>query len=68
MAQDFAQGFVDHREVAFRADAIAKLTLDSGERAFNVAALVVMGHVLFLLEREVVKRFLESATDLASRA
>jgi hypothetical protein len=62
MAKDFAQAFVHHPVFALGSNAIPELPFDCTERAFDVASLVVVLHVLFGFELEVVKRLLEMAS------
>jgi DNA polymerase-4 len=54
VAEHLAQHFVDHRHVGLAPHRIAELPLDHRERRFDVRLKVVVGHVLFLLELEVV--------------
>ena len=65
VAENLAQHFVDHREVAFRAHVMTELAFDRGEGRFDVAPLVVVGQVFIGLELEVVERLLECAARCA---
>ncbi len=67
VAEELAEDFVDHRIIGLAPHRIAELPFDGGERAFHVAALVVVRHVLFLIELEIVEGFLERAANRARR-
>src|SRR5688572_11004262 len=57
MAEDFAKGFIPHRNVRLAAKRIAELPLDHTERRFDVGAKVVVLQKLFPFEAEIMKHF-----------
>jgi hypothetical protein len=67
VAQDFAETFVDHHYLCAGADRVVKLPLDGTEGTFHVTRLVVMLHVLFVLELEVVERSFKVPTNCPRR-
>jgi len=54
MTENFAERFVDHRNIGLAAKAISELTLHHGERGLDVAALVIVLQKLIAPELEVM--------------
>ena len=62
-AQQLAQRLIHHRHGRLAAHRVTKLPLDGRERAFDVAAQVVVLQELVALELEVVEHLLEQPAD-----
>jgi hypothetical protein len=67
LANQLAEDFVDHANVASAHDRIPELPLDRRENAFDVAALVIVGQELFPLELEVAEHLGEQTAHAARR-
>src|SRR5436190_23393363 len=55
VTQDLAKGFVDHRNVGTRTEAVTKLALHHGKRGFHVAPLVITLQEFITLPHEKIK-------------
>ena len=64
VAEDLAQGLVDHRRVAFASQGIPELPLDHREGCLDVRAPVIVGHKFFLPRVEVVEHLIPRTRDL----
>jgi hypothetical protein len=65
MTENFAECFIDHRNIGLTSQTVAKFTFHHGERGFNIAPLVIMGHKVLSLELEIVKHLFPSSAASA---
>jgi hypothetical protein len=62
MTENFAERFIDHRDVGLAPQAISEFALHHGERRFDVRTLVVMREKVRALELEIVIHLLPCST------
>src|ERR1700734_3786615 len=65
MTENFAERFVDHRNVGLRPKRVSELTFHHRKRGFNVAALVIVRQKFLLAEVEIVVHFSPLSSSLS---
>lgn len=68
MTENFAERFVDHRNIGLAAQRVSELPLNHAERGFYIGTLVIVGQKFFASELEVVIHPAPRSTAIARRA